>query len=131
MVGDWRISVAEVDTDAADTILAENQFNDPPAAGHSFVMVTIEATFEGAEASDPWFDVRNKALGDSRVAYEGFDAYCGVIPDDFTNVGEVQPGETVFANFCWSVADEDIENLILILEDSGSFDEGRLFYALG
>lgn len=131
MIGDWRVSVVAVDVDAADLVRAENQFNDAPDPGSTYVLVTVEAEYEGSDSGDPWFDIRAKLLGLSRVAYEGFEAYCGVIPDDFTAVGETEAGKTIRGNLCWEVAESDLASLVLILEDNQSFDGGRLFYALG
>lgn len=131
IVGEWRVSVDSVDFDATATILAQNQFNDPPDSGYSYVLVTLEATYEGSETGDPWFDIRGKVLGAARIAHEGFESYCGVIPNDFTAVGDVQAGTTVVANMCWSVPTDDTDSLILILEDYQTYDGGRLFYALG
>ncbi len=131
MVGDWRVSVNSLDLDATAAILAENQFNDPPASGFTYVLVGLEATNEGSESADPWRDIRSKVLGESRVAYEGFETYCGVIPDDVTAVGDVEPGTTVSFNMCWAVGRDDIESLLLILEDYQDFESRRLFYALG
>ncbi|NND01711.1 MAG: hypothetical protein HKN91_02905 [Acidimicrobiia bacterium] len=131
MVGEWRVSVDAVDLDAAATILAENPFNDAPEPGFTYVLVTFEATYEGAGTGNPWLDTAGKILGEARVAYDGFDSYCGVIPDDFTSIGEVQPGTTVIGNMCWAVATDDLESLMVILEDHQNYESGRLFYALG
>lgn len=131
MVGEWRVSVDSVDLDATSVILAENQFNDTPEPGFSYVLVTVEATYEGIETGDPWFDIRGRVLGESRIAYDGFESYCGVIPNGFTAVGEVEPGVTVLANMCWAVAEDDLGSLLLILEDYQNYDGRRLFYDLG
>lgn len=130
-VGDWVVSVVSVTPDGTDVVMAENQFNDPPVAGSQFFLVEVEGTYVGAESGSFWLDMTTKALGPSNVAYETFDAWCGVIPDDVTNTGETFPEGMVSGNLCWSVSSEDAGDLLMLLEASFSFDDTRIFYALG
>ena len=129
-VGDWVIQVSSVSPDGADAVMAENQFNDPPAEGHQFFLVGLEATYVGEESATFWVDLSIKALGDSNVAYESFDAYCGLIPDAISDEGETFPGGTVSGNECWSIEAGDADSLVLIIESSFAFDDNdRTFFA--
>lgn len=131
-VGDWVIRVAAITPDASAPIAAENQFNDPPAAGRQFFMATLQATYVGNESATFWIDTTLKAVGASNVAYEGGgDADCGVIPDSANNAGEVFPGGTIIGNVCWSVESADAASLTMIAEAGFSFgDDGRRFLSL-
>jgi hypothetical protein len=64
-----------------------------------------------------------KAVGASSVAYEGFDASCGVLPDDLDNAGETFPGGTISGNVCWSIDVADANSLIMLAAPSFSFDD--------
>lgn len=129
-VGDWSVRVIAVTADATDAVLAENSFNDAPEAGHQFFLATLEAEYVGTDSGTFWIDMNTKALGPSAVAYEGFDASCGVIPDSIDDAGETFPGGIVSGNVCWSVTAEDAADLVMLLEESFSFNDTRIVYVL-
>ena len=129
-VGGWRLRIVSVTADATDQVITENEFNDPPAEGEQFFVATLEATYVGDESSTFWVDMTLKAVGDSNVAYESFDASCGVIPDDIDNAGETFPGGTITGNVCWKIGSDDANSLVLIVEESFSLDGTRQFLAL-
>ena len=104
--------------------MEENQFNDPPPEGNQFFIASLEATYTGTESSTFWGDMRLKPVGDSNVAYEGFNAYCGVIPDDIDDSGETFPGGTITGNVCWSIQSTDAASLVMIVEESFNFERG-------
>lgn len=129
-VGDWRIRVAGVNPDGTDLVLAENQFNDPPVEGRQFFLVGLEATYVGTESSDYWFDLSAKVVGPSNVAYESFEDHCGVIPDAIDDSGETFPGGSIAGNACWSVATDDADGLVLLIEDAFTFEDTRVYLSL-
>ncbi|MEZ5258046.1 MAG: hypothetical protein R2705_14440 [Ilumatobacteraceae bacterium] len=131
-VGDWAVRVVGVVPDAAETIAAENQFNDPPAAGKQFFMASLEATYTGSGSSTFWWDMTLKAVGASNVAYEsGFDTSCGVIPNPIDEAGEVFPGGTIIGNACWAIDSTDAASLTLLADASFSFDnDDRRFLSM-
>ena len=127
-IGDWEVSVVSVDLDAADAVAAENQFNDPPAEGHAFVIVGVSAKYVGKESGTFWTDVGGKILG---ADGNTFSDRCGVIPEDLTDEGETFGGATVTGNLCYSADAAQLEGALLIFEESLSFDDdGRAFFAL-
>ncbi len=129
-VGPWTLKVIEVIPDATQLVLDENQFNEPPEEGRQFYMARLDATFEGEESSTFWIDVSLKAVGDSSVAYEGFDGSCGVIPDPIDDAGETFPGGSISGNVCWSVWSEDVGSLVMIAEETFTFDDTRVLFSL-
>jgi hypothetical protein len=129
-VGDWNVRVVTVEPDAAAIVLDENEYADPPAAGHRFVMATIEAEYVGTDSGDFWSDLTWKALGPSSVAYTQSSAPCGTIPDDIYDFGEVFAGGSIIGNTCWSVTETDAEDLLMILEEFSMDKTGRTFYRL-
>jgi hypothetical protein len=129
-VGPWDLRVVAVTPDATDRVMAENQFNDPPPDGNQFFIAEIEATYTGGESSTFWVDMSLKAVGDSNVAYEASEATCGVIPGDIDDSGETFPGGTITGNVCWNIQTSDAESLVMIAEQSFTFDDTRTFFAL-
>lgn len=129
-VGDWSLRVASVAPNAEDIVLGENQFNETPDEGHVFVLVSLEATYTGSESSTFWADMSLKVVGDSAVAYEGYDGYCGSIPDSIDSAGETFPGGTVTGNNCWIVSESDAASLVLLAEESFAFDGSRTLFSL-
>ena len=129
-VGGWRLRVSGVTPDGTDQVMEENQFNDPPPEGNQFFIATLEATYTGDESSTFWLDMLLKAVGESNVAYEAFEASCGVIPDDIDDSGETFPGGTITGNVCWNISSADTASLVMIAEEAFSFDDTRAFFAL-
>ena len=130
-VGGWELKVVAITPDGTDEVMEENRLNDPPPEGNQFFIASLEATYTGTESSTFWIDMRLKSVGDSRVAYEGIDAYCGVIPDNINDSGETFPGGTVTGNVCWSIQSTDAASLVMIVEESFNFgDDTRAFFAL-
>ena len=111
----WELKVISVDTDAWPEIDAENQFNDPPAAGNKFVMVQIEVRNRGS-ASDR-FSASLSAVGTRAVEYTTFGNSCGVIPNRFPSLTRIFSGGTLKGNICFEVQTSDIASLLLFGDD--------------
>lgn len=129
-VGSWRLRVVSVIPDATEIVMTENEFNDPPGEGEQFYLVTIEATYNGDASGSFWADMTLKSVGESAVAYEPFDSDCGIITDDINNSGETFPGGTITGDVCWTIESTDAESLIMIAEESFTFDDTRAFLSL-
>jgi hypothetical protein len=129
-VGPWSVRVVSVTPNATEAVMAENQFNEPPGEGEQFFMAAVEATYQGDESSTFWTDVSLKAVGQSNVAYEAFEAGCGVIPDSIDNAGETFPGGTITGNTCWRIDRSDARSLVMIAEESFSLEGSRVFFEL-
>ena len=129
-VGDWDMKVLSATPDATAAVLAENEFNDPPAAGRQFYIIEVAATYQGQASEAMAVGLTVSAVGDSAVAYLSFDDTCGVIPGELNQFGEVFPGGTQAGNLCWQVATDDLDSLVLIVDNAFSFDEDRAFMAL-
>ncbi|MEA2024386.1 MAG: hypothetical protein U9N79_08885 [Actinomycetota bacterium] len=128
-IGDWDVTVSGVVADATDAVLAENEFNDPPADGHQFMTVGITATYTGTDSDTLGFSVLFKAVGPLAVSYATDDS-CGVIPDELDSYSEVFPGGQLSGNVCWSVRSDEVDDVVMYLEDALSFEVSRLFLAL-
>lgn len=128
---DWDITVNSVNPDAAEEVMAENQFNEPPAEGRQFVLVNLDATYTGDDASNFWVDITTKVLGSEGNTFGGeMDDSCGTIPGDLFNAGEQFPGSTETGNVCVSVPAEQLDGALLLVEETFSFEDSRVFVAL-
>jgi hypothetical protein len=96
---DWSIVVG-TPREAWGEVSAENQFNSPPEAGLEFWIVPLTATYQGSTSGIPWLDLSVKFVGDDSVTYDG---YCGVIPNDIQDVGELYAGGVADGNTCVAV----------------------------
>ena len=128
-VGDWDVTVLSTTPGATEAVLAENQFNDPPAANHQFYVVDVEATYNGTESESVFAGLTFTSVGASSVAYDWIST-CGVIPNELDSFSEVFPGGTVTGSLCWSVDAADVDSLVLVIDAAFSFDEERAFVAL-
>jgi len=123
---DWELTVLSVEPDATAAVMAESTFNDPPAPGHQFFMATVRVTYVGA-SSDEFYGGSLRVVGQSAVAYDSWDDYCGSIPNELAD-RELFTGGTIEGNLCWSVATADVDSLVLY--DSFEFSDERVFFSL-
>jgi hypothetical protein len=132
-LADWQLTISEVTADATDLVMAENEFNDPPADGRQFLLFRVEATYEGGDSGDPWLDFSWAVVGAGGNTFGGgsMDDYCGVIPSPLDDTGEAFPGASVEGNVCFAVASDQVEGATIRVEETLSFDDTRAFFAIG
>ena len=116
----WELKTLSVDWDAWPEIEAENQFNDPPDAGHTFVLIEISIRNRGTEP-DNFQSYGISAVGARAVEYRTFTDSCGVIPGDFEDITRIFSGGELQGNICYEVASSDISSLVLF-GDRDTFD---------
>ena len=126
-VGDWTATVVSVDLDAWDEVRRENQFNDPPASGHTYVMFRLRVTNNGEEPENPWWDLSWEVVGSQGNT---FDESCGVLPDAFSDVGRLFPGATGAGNECISVDEQQLHGALLSIRPLLSFTGEEVFVRL-
>lgn len=130
-IGDYDLTVVAVERDATDTVMATNQFNEPPGPDEQFFMVRVSATYTGDETGLPFLDLDFKAVGANNTSYSHLINYCGVIPDDPTLISEIFPGGTVEFNICWTIKSADADTLVMYVGPLFSGDSEPLWYAVG
>ena len=126
-VGDWDVTVLSATPDATDAVLAESQSNDPPAEGHQFYMAEVAATYQGRWSEQLAAGLGLLAVGDSSVAYDITNHYCGVVPGGDKTYVEVFPGGSLRLNLCWEIRSEDAHSLVFMVDDPSPFDRERMF----
>ena len=126
--GNFDMQITAVDEDAWPEIQAENQFNDPPAAGHAFVMWTVAVeNVRGSQDDDEWAtDLDFAAIVDGvRLTSYGTDSSCGVIPDDLN--ADLFLGGKTEGNFCISIP-VNRSNIVLEYDSLHTDANGDAFF---
>jgi Divergent InlB B-repeat domain len=109
----WAVRITSTQPDATAAVLAENQFNDPPAAGKQFFIATLAVTYlSGTKPDSVSADFSLRSVGPSNVVYTTFGNSCGVIPDDIDSKGQLLPGGSKTGNVCWEVPSSEAASLI-------------------
>ncbi len=122
---DWNITVLDITPDAWSVIEETNQFNEPPEEGHQYVMARVKTSYAGDESGVPWVNLSLKYLGSDGNVYS---SGCGVLPKPFSDIGEQFPGASAEGNIGWSVPSDAVEGGTIIIEESLSFDDTRVFF---
>lgn len=125
----WKLRVNKAIPNATAAVLAENQFNDPPAAGRQFFMINITASYTGTGSSQTLGALTLDALGRTNVAYDSSDS-CGVTPNEFDEFKTVFRGGSLSGNLCFSVKRTDVASLLLLVEPGLSFSNAQDFLRL-
>ncbi len=126
----WEVTLDPTDQDATDEVLAENPFNEI-AEGRTAAMVPVTLTYVGPEAGDPWLDLDFRFVGTDGNTYSaGPDDFCGVIPNDLADRGEMFPGATVTGNVCHAVPDDVIDGGAWMVVLTFAWDDQRVFVSV-
>ena len=112
----WEVSVVSFDEDATSAIAEENQFNDPPASGHVYVLIQLQGTYTGTGFGSMWLDLDYYLVGDTNVVYE--QAWV-VAADELSNQPDALPGGTVVGNLAFMMPEETVDSLVMLITDGG------------
>ncbi|MGD8151063.1 hypothetical protein [Ornithinimicrobium sp. Y1694] len=130
-VGDWTVKVNSVEEDATETILAENQFNEPPSEGNQFMLVNIDATYNGDTSGTAYWDLRPTFVtGTGNTAGGQLSDMCGSYPGNLMYEGEQFPGSTVTGNLCVSFPSDQVDGAMMITEVMDFDNNDRVFVEL-
>ncbi len=103
--------------DAWELIRAEAHFNDPPAEGKRFYMVTVEVAYNIGEGFLTVDETDFALTGDHRAVYVPLWDSCGVTPDELN--GELFIGVKIKGNLCFEIPEND-SDMILIHQPGAS-----------
>ncbi|MBN1319921.1 MAG: hypothetical protein JXA87_03680 [Thermoleophilia bacterium] len=126
-IGGWNIKVLDATLDATQAVLDENMFNDPPEPGSQYLLVSIEATYLGAETSTFWVDMIYEFVGGEGAPFKPSAA---VAPDSILDDGEVSANGTVSGNLLFTVASDQVAGGTLMIEQAFAHDDTRVFFAV-
>ncbi len=138
-MGDYEVAITEVNKNATQQNLENNEFNEAPPEGTQYVLVSMEGTYVGADSGDPGIDLSWKILGSDNNTFDSSwtpdDAPADFFPsctlDTMYEIGETFPGGNWTGNFCILMPSSQVEGGAIILENFLSMDSERAFWALG
>ncbi|WP_161569204.1 serine/threonine-protein kinase [Candidatus Oscillochloris fontis] len=123
-IASWAVAVKDVTRgkDAWDLLYETNSNNDPPPDGHEYVVVHLRA--QALQGSEDNPDLYPQLTGDQRVGYLPVAAVTPhQRPDTYAK-------DAVFDIDIPYLVVQDEGNLILAVDDLGSFDQAPVFVAL-
>lgn len=131
-LGDYEVAVAAVNLDATDVVMDANEFNEPPAEGSTFVLVTLAGTFLGEENSEgmPGWELRATIVGNDAKQYTDSDSFA-VPPNPLIESPTLEAGGEFEGNFVIELPTDALEGAALFVEPVLSFDDERAYWALG
>lgn len=117
---EWTATATPI-ADITEAVLAENEFNEPPADGLVFagfdLTLTLDAAPEGT--GSPGIDYTVKLEGATQI----YDAYtlgdgngCGVIPGEFDQFAELKEGGTVTGTVCIPIPADELGTVAIVLD---------------
>lgn len=121
-VGDYSVTITEVQLDAIDAIKAANEFNDDPTG--QYVLASVDVTYNGSEEGDAWLDLQVKLAGSDARIYDT-SSCMAVTPNSPMDVPTLTAGGTGAFDVCFDVPVDALDNPQIYVEESMSFDDTR------
>lgn len=114
----WDATATPV-TDITQTVLAENEFNEPPPEGVIFAGFDLTMTLtEASESSaSPGIDYTPKLEGATQI-YDAFTlaSGCGVTPNEFDGFAELKAGGSVTGTVCIPIPADELSSVQIVLD---------------
>lgn len=124
-VGDYSVAVTAVNTNAAEIILAANQFNEPPVG--QYVLVDLAVEYSGDGEGNPWIDLQTKFIGADARQYDR--STCGaVVPNPDMDVPTLEKSGTATYQVCMDVPVEALTDAKIFVEPSFSLSNNDRAY---
>jgi hypothetical protein len=117
--GEWKVTFSNVVPDATETVLAEADFNEPPAEGFQYFMFRVDATYLGDGASHASNALDIGVYADGTVHIND----CGLLPDDLYDTSRVYNGWTASGNDCVAIPSNSVEDVLISVVDSRNSEE--------
>ena len=114
---DWQLTVTGAARDITADVLAENEFNSPPAAGFHFVGVDVTFTYNGAGSASP-ASVSIGSVGADNVQNGGS---CGVVPGEIDLYTDLFAGGSASGTMCLVVPDDGAAIALFATADYNGF----------
>jgi hypothetical protein len=133
-VSGWEVSISDVNPDAADILISEDDFIEEPEEGDVYVLITLNATYVGNgedESTSFFFDFNYGAVGDSAIAYDQYEDACTFfeIPDQIDASRDVFEGGSISGDICLSITEDELDSVLFYLE-TFDFNNTRAWFEL-
>ncbi|THV27548.1 hypothetical protein [Glycomyces paridis] len=122
-ITDWTIT-GTVELEATDAVLGANEFNEAPADGNQFSLVTLEGTYSGTEAGSLWLDATFGIWADGTF-YDSVDCL-NTVENDLMDTADVSSGSVASGAACVEVP-TGAETYLLYVEDLWALDGTQYF----
>lgn len=124
-IGEWAVIVNSVDLDANARVAATNQFNDPPAEGHVYILVNATAKYLGEDPQGEYPPLLVEYVTEAGNTIRSSDVPF-VKPEPFNSSAPLYSGASTTGNFGFMVPDLAPGNGTLAVSMPSS---DRFFYA--
>lgn len=106
---DWAVTVNSVDLDATDAVLAENELNEAPDEGHTYILVdiTVQYTGDDPEGSMPMTSVAY--VSPEGNTFDGTDMTAAA-PNSFDSMSTLYEGASTTGNIALQVPADGVED---------------------
>ncbi|MDQ3512266.1 MAG: hypothetical protein M3462_01165 [Chloroflexota bacterium] len=128
VVGEWTISVVGYRPDATGLVLAEG--NPPPGDGQRYVLIKLDATYDGEGEASFFFSSSWGVGDDTTILYDEFSDGCPFVPDGFSGRDDTRAGDSIEGNICFLIDTDDVEGLVLYIRPFTSSDDDVVAFAL-
>lgn len=98
----WEVTLESFELDATDTLLAADEFNDPPPDDMQYSLLRVSATYVGDGDGSPAIDLTFEVVGDDQRRYDESDCAVelSVLPEALYSEPDVFTGGVVEGNVC-------------------------------
>ena len=112
-IGDYSVTVSNVQLDATDDIVNLNQINETPSG--QYVLITLDVVYNGASEGDPWLDLNTSFVGSDNRQYD--ESSCrAILQLDGTAVPTLENGGQAQYEVCMDVPPEAIPGDRVLVE---------------
>lgn len=119
-VGDYTVTVAAVTLDGTEAVAAANEFNEP--ATNQYVLVDLDAVYNGAEEGDPWLDLMTVFAGSDARQYDESSCEAITAREGF-DLPTLTAGGSAEWQVCLDVPPAAMEGGTVFVEPTFSFDD--------
>jgi hypothetical protein len=126
-VGDYEVTVVEVDRDATQAILDAQGYGDPPEDGTVHALVRLAVTYTGDDEGSPGFELTVGMAGSDNRSYDS----CEVSPpESMFDEPDLLTGGRAEGTFCVTLPEDQAAEALVFVEDFG-FDTDKVWWDAG
>lgn len=127
----WEVTLLSFELDATESLLAAEEFNDPPPEGMQYSLLRVRATFVGDGEGSPAMDLGFEVVGDDQRRYDESD--CAVelsmLPEALYSEPDVFTGGVVEGHVC-VLTPAGLGNPLVNVSATMSFESEPVWFAV-
>jgi hypothetical protein len=124
-IGDYEVTVLEVDPDATAEILDAQGYGDLPEGGRVHALVRLSVTYTGDTEGSPGFDLRVGMAGSDNRSYDS----CEVSPPaSMFDEPDLLTGGSAEGTFCVTLPGDQAAEGLVFVEETVSFDDAKTWW---